>query len=228
MTARHSTCSLSEQGNRDSAFTPRKGTRPRSTNFAGVLREARDFFDSLELLEKKTTERFAGAGVYGLYYFGDSTLYKQCKNDGVRGEYPIYIGKAVPPGSRRGVESNTSDSCHALWKRIREHFGSIDSAHNLHQDEFKFKAMVMHHPEIELISGVESHLIRIHNPLWNAVVDGFGNHTPGNGRFEQAKSDWDVIHPGRLFADKCRGEHKSEESIKQRIREWENRNLGSR
>ena len=28
MTARHSTCSLSEQGNRDSAFTPRKGTRP--------------------------------------------------------------------------------------------------------------------------------------------------------------------------------------------------------
>ena len=29
MTARHSTCSLSEQGNRDSAFTPCKGTRPK-------------------------------------------------------------------------------------------------------------------------------------------------------------------------------------------------------
>jgi hypothetical protein len=31
----------------------------------------------------------------------------------------------------------------------------------------------------------------------DAAVDGFGNHDPGKGRYKQARSDWDVIHPGR-------------------------------
>lgn len=36
-------------------------------------------------------------------------------------------------------------------------------------------------------------------------LDGFGNHDPGKGRYEQAKSDWDVLHEGRSFAAKCKG-----------------------
>jgi hypothetical protein len=28
---------------------------------------------------------------------------------------------------------------------------------------------------------------------------------PGKGRYEQAKSDWDVCHPGRAWAEKCQG-----------------------
>ena len=56
-----------------------------------------------------------------------------------------------------------------------------------------------------MISTVEASLIKLFRPIWNSAVDGFGNHTPGAGRFEQAKSDWDVIHKGREFADRCKG-----------------------
>lgn len=54
-------------------------------------------------------------------------------------------------------------------------------------------------------------------PLWNTVVDGFGNHDPGKGRYEQAKSDWDVIHPGRAWAEKCKGAHSSAATILARV-----------
>lgn len=57
----------------------------------------------------------------------------------------------------------------------------------------------------DMISTIEAALIKLNQPLWNVVVDGFGNHDPGRGRYEQAKSDWYVIHPGRLWADRCNG-----------------------
>ena len=56
-----------------------------------------------------------------------------------------------------------------------------------------------------MIGTIEAALIKHNMPLWNTAVDGFGNHTPGKGRFEQAKSDWDVIHTGRVWAAKCKG-----------------------
>ena len=40
------------------------------------------------------------------------------------------------------------------------------------------------------------------HPLWNTVIDGFGNKDPGRGRTAQRKSPWDVLHPGRRFAEK--------------------------
>jgi len=43
------------------------------------------------------------------------------------------------------------------------------------------------------------------NPLWNTVIDGFGNHDPGAGRYNQAKSAWDVLHPGRPWAERLSG-----------------------
>ncbi len=57
----------------------------------------------------------------------------------------------------------------------------------------------------DMISTIEAALIKLNRPLWNTAVDGFGNHDPGSGRYEQAKSDWDVIHEGRLWAKKCNG-----------------------
>lgn len=36
------------------------------------------------------------------------------------------------------------------------------------------------------------------------------NVHPGRGHYEQAKSDWDVIHPGRSWADRCNGVPRSE------------------
>jgi hypothetical protein len=44
-----------------------------------------------------------------------------------------------------------------------------------------------------------------------------GQHDPGKGRCEQAKSDWDVIHPGRAWAEKCKGAHSSDTTIFARV-----------
>ncbi|WP_218119560.1 Eco29kI family restriction endonuclease [Roseospirillum parvum] len=50
----------------------------------------------------------------------------------------------------------------------------------------------------------ESLLISRFVPLWNKWVDGFGNHDPGGGRYNQERSRWDVLHPGRPWATKCK------------------------
>ena len=65
-----------------------------------------------------------------------------------------------------------------------------------------------------MIGTIEAALVKLTRPVWNSTVDGFGNHDPGSGRYQQAKSDWDVLHPGRKWAKKCLGTHpKSKEII---------------
>lgn len=39
-------------------------------------------------------------------------------------------------------------------------------------------------------------------PVWNQIIDGFGNHDPGKGRYQQRRSVWDIIHPGREWSKK--------------------------
>ena len=48
------------------------------------------------------TEDLGGAGVYIIYYIGDSPLYKPvaAKNKDGQFNQPIYIGKAIPKGGR--------------------------------------------------------------------------------------------------------------------------------
>jgi hypothetical protein len=40
-------------------------------------------------------------------------------------------------------------------------------------------------------------LIQTFKPIWNVLIDGFGNNQPGKGREVQVKSLWDTLHPGR-------------------------------
>ena len=79
-----------------------------------------------------------------------------------------------------------------------------------------FKAMIMNDPETYLIAATESSLINKYAPVWNCLIEGFGNRTPGAGRFAQAKSDWDVLHPGRDYADKCTGQATPLKEIEER------------
>ena len=67
---------------------------------------------------------------------------------------------------------------------------------------------------------VEAALIRRFKPLWNTVVDGFGNHDPGKGRYEQALSEWDALHPGRLWAKRLKGKSPSAERVLDRIKTY--------
>jgi hypothetical protein len=70
----------------------------------------------------------------------------------------------------------------------------------------------------DMISTIEAALIKINMPLWNNTIDGFGNHDPGKGRYEQAKSEWDVIHEGRAWAKRCNGTHAEKTSVFNKIK----------
>ncbi len=48
----------------------------------------------------------------------------------------------------------------------------------------------------------EAVLIETFRPAWNKLLDGFGNHDPGKGRYQQQRSPWDTIHAGRAWADR--------------------------
>ena len=73
--------------------------------------------------------------------------------------------------------------------------------------------MILEEAESDLIGTVEAALIRSYKPIWNSLIDGFGNHDPGSGRYEQAMSDWDACHPGRAWAKKCKGKHNSKKDL---------------
>lgn len=66
----------------------------------------------------------------------------------------------------------------------------------------------------------EALLISMFSPLWNKLVDGFGNHDPGAGRYSQQRSAWDEIHPGRPWAKKLRPNSRSKEEILKTILEF--------
>ncbi|GAC69556.1 Eco29kI family restriction endonuclease [Gordonia soli] len=50
-------------------------------------------------------------------------------------------------------------------------------------------------------------------PVWNALVDGFGNHDPGRGRRAGRRSLWDTLHPGRPWAEQFPPSTKTAEDI---------------
>ena len=66
----------------------------------------------------------------------------------------------------------------------------------------------------------ESLLISMFSPLWNRILEGFGNHDPGQGRYNQQRSLWDVVHPGRPWAAKLKPNARSLEEILSDIAEF--------
>jgi len=153
-------------------------------------------------VEPLPPKRFKGAGVYALYYLDGFEPYKILAKVNQENNWalPIYVGEAVPPGSRKGGYGLGADPGDVLYKRLREHAKSIDQTENLNTEDFRCRYLVV--DDIWIPLG-ESLLIETFNPLWNRLLDGFGNHDPGKGRYNQARSAWDVVHPGRPWADRC-------------------------
>lgn len=136
---------------------------------------------------------FVGAGVYTLHYSGTFPVYA-----GVGVDVPIYVGKADPPGRRQG---RTQASTPVLYRRLQEHAESIEAASNLDLPDFRCRWLVLDPVWVGLTEQV---LIAQYQPMWNVVVEGFGNHDPGGGRRNQRRSRWDTLHPGREWASNLR------------------------
>jgi hypothetical protein len=162
-----------------------------------------------------------GAGVYAIYYAGNFEPYGMISRRNTDGafEQPIYVGKAIPLGARKGGGGFDTVSGKSLGNRLSNHAASIDEAANLDINDFFFRALVVDDIWIPLGENV---LIERFQPLWNRVIDGFGNKTPGKGRAAQQRSPWDTIHPGRRYVDKLElpMNNLSEEQILRRISDF--------
>ncbi|MDQ7074381.1 MAG: Eco29kI family restriction endonuclease [Gammaproteobacteria bacterium] len=173
-----------------------------SKSFIKFIDDAVAFMLNTPMESLPPDDTFSGGGVYALYYNGDCPLYQKIYSQNK--DLPIYVGKAVLPGWRQGRNTD-KEQTPALFRRLREHSRSINSAHNLELAHFACKFVVLKSQEADLIGTVEAAMTRRHNPLWNSHIDGFGNHDPGKGRYEQAKSEWDALHPGRAWAERLKG-----------------------
>lgn len=165
--------------------------------------------------------RFRGAGIYALYYTGEHPAYGEIAKRNRDGLFllPIYVGKAVPKGSRKGRVEEGAPPGYVLSARVQEHETSISVAEahktaTLRLDDFWCRYLVVEDIWIPL---GESLIIARYSPLWNKILDGFGNHTPGAGRFEGLRPKWDVLHPGRAWADLCKPRKETAEQIQGEI-----------
>lgn len=181
----------------------------RNYAFTELVKDAVRFFNGTPVHTLPPSESFLGTGVYALYYTGGNPLYdRYAELNRLSYNYPIYVGKAVPKGWRQARSfDNASNKSRELIGRLREHSRSIALCSELSLENFMCRFVIFEEEGSDMISTIEAALIKLNKPLWNIAVDGFGNHDPGRGRYEQAKSNWDVIHEGRLWAKKCNGKH---------------------
>lgn len=144
--------------------------------------------------------RFNGAGIYAIYYLGPFPVYDRvARHNQQECAMPIYVGKAIPLGGRKGVRLVAGNTGAPLYNRLTEHADSIRAATNLELDHFRCRYLVVEELFIEL---AERSLIQTYKPVWNACLDGFGNHDPGSGRYSGQLPGWDTVHPGRGWAAK--------------------------
>jgi hypothetical protein len=160
--------------------------------------------------------RFEGAGIYAIYYSGKFSCYdviaKQNRED--KFERPIYVGKAVPSGARKG---NVQAGGTPLFGRLQEHAESVKAAKNLDVADFHCRFLVV--DDIWIPLG-ESLLIARFAPVWNRLVDGFGNHDPGSGRHKGMCSRWDTLHPGRAWVRNLQPRNETADQIKADIKAY--------
>lgn len=175
-----------------------------------MLRQPRVSFSNLE--------SFTGAGLYAIYYKGPFPAYETIavQNRGPGCGVPIYVGKAVPKGARKGGEL-TRNAGQVLYSRLKQHERSLASATNLDIQDFSCRYLVV--DDIWIPLG-ETLLIAKFNPIWNLLIDGFGNHDPGKGRHQGLRPRWDVLHPGRPWAERCKPRVEGPEDITREVRDF--------
>lgn len=158
---------------------------------------------------------FSGAGIYAIYYAGNFSCYEPISARNRKNEFsaPVYVGKAVPKGARRGGDLQASPG-NVLFDRLKQHGRSIEDASNLEINDFYCRYLIV--DDIWIPLG-ESLLIAKFAPLWNKLIDGFGNHDPGSGRHAGLRPRWDVLHPGRPWAERCQPRDESAQQIMREV-----------
>ncbi|MCY4471492.1 MAG: Eco29kI family restriction endonuclease [Kistimonas sp.] len=161
---------------------------------------------------------FDGAGIYAIYYTGGFPCYAPIAERNRNGLFnaPLYIGKAISRGARKGGYLETSPG-KVLHNRLKQHARSLEEASNIDITDFYCRYLIV--DDIWICLG-ESLLIARFDPLWNTLIDGFGNHDPGKGRHAGPRPGWDMLHPGRAWAQNCAPRNETDETISRDVRDY--------
>ncbi len=173
-----------------------------------------------ELLALGDAAQANGAGIYALYYFGDFEHYSPLVPRDLGGEMkPIYVGKAIPRGGRKGLKdfSAPDERENALSRRLDLHKKKLMGVEGLLLEDFRFRYLPLTPAWIGL---GENAMIRKFRPLWNVAVDGFGNNALGAGRLKQSASSWNVLHPTTDPTKKPGTAKITREAVLERVREY--------
>jgi len=194
----------------------------RNETFSEILKDAVRFFHGTPVFGLPPPKTFSGAGVYALYYIGRSGLYAKFGEVINRTSYniPIYVGKAVPPGWRQSRLVSVSTTSSVLFNRLKQHSKSISEVKNLSTADFMCRFMIFEGDSQNMIAAVEASIIAEKTPLWNSVLDGFGNHDPGVKRKAGRLSAWDALHSGRSWTSRLSGEIPDEKELKRRVKDY--------
>jgi len=100
--------------------------------------------------------------------------------------------RRVPLGARKGAARSTAGR--ELYQRLKQHSSSIEHVENLRLEHFRCRYLVVVPVWITL---AERFLVEQYRPLWNVVIDGFGNHDPGGGKagYEEATVEYYPSRP---------------------------------
>lgn len=190
--------------------------------FSKLLNDAIRFFNGTPVHTLPPPRTFNGAGVYAIYCTATEGLYQKFGNEINQLAYnvPIYVGKAVPEGWRQSRNVDATAESRALSSRLRQHATSIREGAGLKPEDFFCRFVIFEGATAHMIAAVEAALIAEANPLWNSVVDGFGNHNPGKHRANGQLTAWDTIHPGRAWTRLMTGEEQSVNEIKRRVKDY--------
>lgn len=161
-------------------------------------------FERQPSISLAAVDNVRGPGVYVLFYNGPYPAYAPISGT----PKPIYAGKAVPEGTRKGTVKKNAGRF-ALRGRLRDHHKSLAAATNLDVNDFECRALAVVPVWITL---AERFLFDYYAPVWNKVLDGFGNKDQGGERKTGKASLWDTLHPGREWAAE-RVRTRSEEDV---------------
>ncbi|HKX80146.1 MAG TPA: Eco29kI family restriction endonuclease [Novosphingobium sp.] len=165
---------------------------------------------------------FEGAGIYVLYYRGSFPAYAPiAAANAEEARWPIYIGKAIPSGGRKGASLTASSRGRSLYNRLADHRDGIreveQGSGTLAVADFQARYLTV--DDIWIPLG-ESLLIARFRPIWNRALDGFGNHDPGKGRYNGLRPLWDHLHPGRGWATRCAIRSETTAEIEARLADY--------
>lgn len=140
-----------------------------NTQFSELLKDALRFFHGMPVLPLPPSEPFKGVGVYAIYCIAKKGIYKAYGEKLNRKYYdvPIYVGKAVPSGSRQKHSQSFKDlNCGkqiAFWCR------SIKATIGMSLDDFRFRVCNRAYFGPKRIDGVYDMLLQEFHPVWNDV-----------------------------------------------------------